>query len=363
MKKNYIYLILALSLAASCAKNQETQLNESAARYFEAWVQSQQAGHPDLAWKKGDLGYYTLLSTSNPSGELAGDQEGAPYVLVDYNVCYLSNYLTESDSPGMYLYGNVQSTTSEKICRQLGTYSASDFYGPQVWKRSDNALLAGVDDVISGMREGERRWVVIPGWLQTYSRYDNEEGYLKNVSGTNMAYDITLRKIIKDVDEYQLDSIKTYLSENYPAKAFDDTLETGWGCYYIQKKAPRDAKEFPSDTTFYINYTGRLLNGQVFDTTDENTAKEWNIYSPTRSYKPILVNWGEKWSDITITSDKSAVVKGFAKGLWQMRHAEKGTVIFYSALGYGASGSGGSIPSFSPLIFELDIIDKKPAEQ
>ena len=37
------------------------------------------------------------------------------------------------------------------------------------------------------------------------------------------------------------------------------------GFYYKQLQAPSDTTSFPKDTTIYINYTGRLLNGLVFD--------------------------------------------------------------------------------------------------
>ena len=45
-----------------------------------------------------------------------------------------------------------------------------------------------------------------------------------------------------------------------------------------------------------------------------------------------------------------------------MKSHEKGVGIFYSALGYGSSGSGNAIPGFSPLMFEIEVVDK-PAEE
>ena len=59
-----------------------------------------------------------------------------------------------------------------------------------------------------------------------------------------------------------------------------------------------------------------------------------------------------------MTSSKSDMIPGFAMTLWQMRAHEKGIGVFYSPLGYGYNGSGASIPSYSPLIFEIEIVDK-----
>jgi FKBP-type peptidyl-prolyl cis-trans isomerase len=57
-------------------------------------------------------------------------------------------------------------------------------------------------------------------------------------------------------------------------------------------------------------------------------------------------------------TDKSTVIAGFAKTLWEMKAMEKGVGVFYSNLGYSYSGSGSSIPGYSPLIFEIEIVAK-----
>jgi FKBP-type peptidyl-prolyl cis-trans isomerase SlyD len=42
-----------------------------------------------------------------------------------------------------------------------------------------------------------------------------------------------------------------------------------------------------------IEYTGKLDSGEVFDTTDEKTAKDAQIYQEGESYKPIIICIGE----------------------------------------------------------------------
>ena len=42
-----------------------------------------------------------------------------------------------------------------------------------------------------------------------------------------------------------------------------------------------------------ISYTGKLEDGSVFDTTEENVAKEKNIYNQRMIYKPVLIIVGK----------------------------------------------------------------------
>ena len=135
-----------------------------------------------------------------------------------------------------------------------------------------------------------------------------------------------------------------------------DTVEGYKGMYYRRLADPVDTTAFPSDTTIYINYTGRLLNGQVFDTTVEKVAKDNGIYSSTKGYSPVKVKWAEEATSIELSG--SSVITGFALTLWEMRPMEKGIGMVTSALGYGVSGSGSKIPTYSPLIFEIEIVEE-----
>jgi hypothetical protein len=187
-------------------------------------------------------------------------------------------------------------------------------------------------------------------------------------SFSNTIYEITIKDYTEDMNQWQIDSIGRFFRNenvmigNTPASELfaqmnkADSVETGF--YYKQIKAPADTAKFAKDTTLYINYVGKLLNGLVFDTNIERVAKDNNLYSASKTYEPMRINWGEKYSDLTMGSDKSSMISGFAKTLWQMRSMEKGVGVFSSNLGYGYSGSGSSIPGYSPLIFEIEFVEK-----
>ncbi len=84
---------------------------------------------------------------------------------------------------------------------------------------------------------------------------------------------------------------------------------------------------YPSEnSTVKLNYTGTLLNGDVFDSGEGS-----NIYLP-------------------------GAVQGFSIGIRQFRRSGEGKILIPSALGYGSYATG-SIPRNSVLIFDVKIID------
>lgn len=100
--------------------------------------------------------------------------------------------------------------------------------------------------------------------------------------------------------------------------------------------------------TLRVDYTGKLLDDNVFDTSIESVAKDNNIYSSNRDYIPLRFRIG-----------LGALIFGFEYGAAQMEKGDKATVFIPSDSGYGRNPNG-TIPGNSPLIFELDLIDVIP---
>lgn len=332
--KTIAYIVMAVA-AASCARTVEPGANEASKRYFDAWMQIH---HPDA--KPTGLGIYVIE-----------DEPGTGAVVTDDGFVYADYIVTD-------LEGNITSYTDRNTAKQLGKFDTTAFYGPKVITTMDNTIQAGLADAIVGMKVGGHKKVIIPSWLMTYSVYDTPEEYLNTSSSYSDAiYDITITDFTEDISKYEIERIGKYLTEHkeeYGNMTVADSLQ--YGFYYKELVPPTDTTSFPTDTSIYINYTGRLLSGLVFDTTDERTAKDHDIYSSSRSYEPVKIKWGEKYSDLKMGSSGSSVVSGFALTLWQMRAFEKGVGIFYSPLGYSYNGSGSSIPSYSPLVFEIEIV-------
>ena len=353
MKKTFtkaLYIAAAV-IMAGCAKTVTPGPNEANKRYFDAWMQ---LNHPGV--EPSGLGIYVLSETEGDGVEVSD----SGFVLVDYRIASLE--------------GNISSYTDAQTAKQLGTYDKTSYYGAKFWTTYQTTIQAGLGDALKGMRAGGYKKVIVPSWLMTSKVFNTAQDYLnyydeeESTSYSSTVYEFTVKDYTEDINQWQVDSIgrffgnKTVMIDGKPAaQVFDgmtavDTVKAGF--FYKQISAPVNTASFAKDTTIYINYTGKLLNGLVFDTSIEKVAKDNGLYSTSRTYEPVQIHWGEEYSEIRMGSDKSSIIEGFALTLWQMRAMEKGVGVFYSNLGYQYSGSGASIPGYAPLIFEIEIVEK-----
>lgn len=342
-------LIIAMALAGlvSCGRTVTTAKHEADKRSFDAWVQVQKELHPEYLWQQTELGSW-ILEEETGKGDLITGSEDTVYVYANHTIRNSS--------------GTILSTSTARVAQQVGTYNEANYYGPNVWYM--DGIYAGIDELLTGMRDGGRRVAAVPGWLLTYKRYDAPEKYLNDSTSNSPAiYEVQLIEHFRRPVDWELDSIGRYLARKYPA-AFGNTPAAAradssgaFGFWYTSLKAPSDKKEL-KDTTVYINYTGRLLNGKVFDTTIRDTAITHGLYSSGHTYSPVAIKYGTSWSDIKMGSSETSVKEGFARILSKMKAHEKGVGIFYSKLGYDVKGSGSRIPGYSPLCFEVELVNK-----
>lgn len=343
MKKTIISLlsIAAALVITGCAKQAVSGINDANKRYFDAWMQ---LNYPDA--RPTDFGIYILENEPGTGAEVTKDG----FAMLDYIATDLQ--------------GNIAAYTYKETAEQLGTYAKGNYYGVKVQPTAEGSLHAGLLEALVGMQVGGHRKVIIPTWLMSYSSYDTEAEYLaEESSNSSTIYDFTVRDFTEDIYKWQRNQIGDYFQNNrdiFGDMTAEDTLSGYGGFYYKQIVLPKDTTSFPSDTTIYINYTGKLLDGTVFDTTNERLAKDSGIWSSSRTYAPVEVTWGEEFDDITMSS--SSLINGFSLTLWQMRAFEKGIGVFTSNYGYGYSGSGSNIPGYAPLIFEIEIV-KNPDEE
>ena len=101
--------------------------------------------------------------------------------------------------------------------------------------------------------------------------------------------------------------------------------------------------------TLLVNYTGRTLDGKVFDSSIQADAQKAGLNQPGRNYEPLKVIVGT-----------GGVIKGWDEGLLLLNEGSKAEFIIPSSLGYGAEGSGPDIGPYSTLIFDLQLVKIKP---
>ena len=318
---------LLVCLLSGCAKVDNTSTNDAEKIYIDAWME---VNHPNVT-ATGN-GIY-ILDDQPGSGKA---WNGEPFILVDVTTRSLD--------------GTVSSTTDLGLSRQIGSYQASYYYGPTFKIAAEKSLPEGVEEMLAGMKAGGTRTALIPSWLMTTSRYKSASKYFKKTTNASTTlYTLTLADFTSDITAWEGDTLDRY------AHLHMGVDSTGFGRYYKQLKAPVNTNGFPSDTTVYINYTGRLLNGQVFDTTIKDTAKFYNIYSSSKSYEPVSITWGETSDDLKM--DSNDLKAGFQWILWNMHKYEKGVGAFISQYGYSYTGSGKIIPPYAPLVFEIEMVD------
>lgn len=136
--------------------------------------------------------------------------------------------------------------------------------------------------------------------------------------------------------------INEFLAENNI-----EAKKTESGLYYIVTEEGSGEKPETGDVV-RVNYVGKLLNGTVFDTSNEEKAKEAGIYNEERDYGPIEIPIG-----------KGNVIKGWDEGIMLLNEGSEATLFIPSGLAYGPRAAGASIPANSTLIFDVELVEVK----
>jgi FKBP-type peptidyl-prolyl cis-trans isomerase len=125
--------------------------------------------------------------------------------------------------------------------------------------------------------------------------------------------------------------IQSYIA----AKGMKDVQKTMSGLYYVITKAGTGAN-VENGKTAVMNYTGRTLDGKMFDS---NTEKEFNHEQPFK-----------------FKLGQGMVIRGWDEGVALLNKGAKATFIVPSTLGYGPQAIGDKIPANSVLTFDVELI-------
>jgi FKBP-type peptidyl-prolyl cis-trans isomerase FkpA len=109
---------------------------------------------------------------------------------------------------------------------------------------------------------------------------------------------------------------------------------TETGLYIISTQAGT-GKEIVAGQMASVKYTGKFMNGKVFDASDLHGGTPYDV--------PV---------------GKGQVIPGWDEALLKMKKGGKALLVIPSSLGYGAQGSQ-SIPPYTPLIFDIEVVDVK----
>ena len=172
--------------------------------------------------------------------------------------------------------------------------------------------------------------------------------------GSNINFYIKVQKIqsLSDaIAERNADIEKVKSQEGAQAAKYitDNKLvvkTTPSGLKYVITKTSLKPRPLTGDTVL-VNYTGKLISGEVFDSNIEAVAKTSGLDQPGRTYEPIK-----------FPVNTSQVIKGWDEGLLLLHEGEKAIFIIPSALAYGNEGTG-PIPPASTLVFDVELVGVK----
>jgi peptidylprolyl isomerase len=100
---------------------------------------------------------------------------------------------------------------------------------------------------------------------------------------------------------------------------------------YVKDVAPGSGPEATSGSTVAVHYTGRLADGNEFDS--------------SRGKQPF-----------SFRIDAGEVIAGWDEGVKGMKVGGKRLLVVPPQLGYGDAGAGGVIPPNATLVFEVELL-------
>jgi FKBP-type peptidyl-prolyl cis-trans isomerase len=134
----------------------------------------------------------------------------------------------------------------------------------------------------------------------------------------------------KKYEKEETSKIDTYVNSN-PNLSF---VVKPSGLYYYEVQAGAGRAVVPGDTA-YVKYTGKFLDGTVFDT---------NVGKVDSLIFPVAAGW---------------MIYGFDEGISYMREGGKAILLVPSNLAYGSSGFY-SIPGYTPLLYDVELVKVVP---
>ncbi|MDR2652508.1 MAG: FKBP-type peptidyl-prolyl cis-trans isomerase [Prevotellaceae bacterium] len=325
MKKLICLLILTSALLASCAKEETESIDAIQDRLLQSYIT---VVHHDSIQPEA-LGYYIIRLNE---GTGVAPQKG------DW---------VKWDQTQRSLDETVISATEKDQAITYGLYDANmqtTHYIPNYGYLDEAYIYRCLADVFPNMKEGAKyRIIAPPRLLNTSTASSQQSGYVSYI------LDITLREVIKNPQQYELDQVTDYKYTYYPEildsikygmyyKTTYVAPDTVWETDENNELVPvvKDTTSATDGRTAYVTYVGRFLDGFVFDTNIIDSAKKHNIYDVSRSYDTLSFSIGG-----------GNTVYGFDKIVQQLKTGDSGLGFFTSEWGYSIYGSSPSTSSSS----------------
>lgn len=181
---------------------------------------------------------------------------------------------------------------------------------------NERNTIAGLEIGIKKMKQGEKASIIIPSELA-----NGELGTELIPQYSTLIYQIELLSANIEADE--TDAISSYI-EKIP----ELTYKTDEAIYFYKTTTVEDnVLEYPEDgDKITLTYKGYFLTGNIFDKNTEG---------------------------FEVTLGKESVVEGFESAIALLKKGESCTALLPSAKAYSSTGSGTTIPPYTPILFDI----------
>ncbi|GAB4026901.1 FKBP-type peptidyl-prolyl cis-trans isomerase [Spirosoma gilvum] len=286
--KNFGKAALIVAVVAACGKNR-VQVTDNGLKY-----QIHEQSEGTRKGKVGDILTLHLTLMNNKDSVLRDThKEGAPFQML----------LQVPPFKGSY----------EEGLAMLGKGDSATFY-----VSADSLFTRAMQPLPPGVQKGTDIGIAVK-----VVNVQTEEEYKKQ-----QAADFDKQK---GIDAKVIDS---YVAKNGLAGKGQKTQS---GVYYIVTQ-PSNGPTPNAGEIVKVRYTGKLLNGTVFDSSEKSL-------NPQASGEPIQFPIGV-----------GQVIPGWEEGVMKMHKGEKATLVIPSTLAYG-SRANPKIPANSVLLFDIELLD------
>jgi len=273
-------------------------------------------------------------------------------VLGTFSSCSKHKGFTQ-DKTGFYYKFHVQNKDATPVqmgdlVEMLHTLRSNDsvFLDNQIMQLlvRESVFKGDLYDALLTMHQGDSATFIMN--IDTFFHYFfGIEDYKPEVKNRDIYLDITIKNITSAEEfskqqelreeQMRIEMEKMKLAEdslltNYIQSHGIKVKPTASGLYYIQQVAGK-GKKAEKNKNVSVHYTGKLLNGQEFDS---SVGRD-----------PIIIPLGQ-----------GRVIPGWEEGIALMKEGGKAQLIIPSDLGYGSYGAGSLIPPYATLIFDVELL-------
>ena len=264
------------------------------------------------------------------------------------------NKITATPQPsGLYYIEQVagKGIKIDSGCQVIYNVKISMLDGKQVFGQDSMKFVYGKRPDMSGflegikmMKKGGQARLILPSQLAF-----GERGYREIPPYTTIIYDVKVVDVKSKAEYEKAQALEKKKKEEKKEKAKKaeagelqkylkdnkiNTKPTASGLYYIEK-VKGTGPQIHAGSKVSVQYTGTLLNGKKFDSSRDHGGKPFDV-----------------------EVGKGNVIKGWDEGLLHMSKGGRATLICPSKIAYGEQEMG-SIPAFSALVFDIEVVDVK----